>query len=113
MPKTALCAIAYRQRPNRLAFNAAKARSMCAFRPELETLKTSGNAWWARQDSNLQPDRYERPALPGEINKIRTFSSCSVTFVHVRSRGFCGRPVVGIVRRICAEPALKTCGTER
>ena len=19
--------------------------------------------WWARQDSNLQPDRYERPAL--------------------------------------------------
>ena len=20
--------------------------------------------WWARQDSNLQPSRYERPALP-------------------------------------------------
>ena len=23
-----------------------------------------GSGWWARQDSNLQPDRYERPALP-------------------------------------------------
>src|SRR4029079_6493626 len=24
-------------------------------------------AWWARQDSNLQPDRYERPALTIEL----------------------------------------------
>jgi hypothetical protein len=24
------------------------------------TLKTPENIWWARQDSNLQPDRYER-----------------------------------------------------
>src|SRR5688572_19427538 len=24
----------------------------------------SGEGWWARQDSNLQPSRYERPALP-------------------------------------------------
>jgi hypothetical protein len=23
--------------------------------------------WWARQDSNLQPDRYERPALTIEL----------------------------------------------
>src|SRR5947199_10071380 len=23
-----------------------------------------GSQWWARQDSNLQPSRYERPALP-------------------------------------------------
>src|ERR1700730_5844756 len=23
--------------------------------------------WWARQDSNLQPDRYERPSLPIEL----------------------------------------------
>src|SRR5690242_4512482 len=23
-----------------------------------------GSWWWARQDSNLQPSRYERPALP-------------------------------------------------
>jgi hypothetical protein len=25
------------------------------------------NHWWARQDSNLQPDRYERPALTIEL----------------------------------------------
>jgi hypothetical protein len=25
------------------------------------------NLWWARQDSNLQPDRYERPALTIEL----------------------------------------------
>src|SRR5690242_5141758 len=25
------------------------------------------NDWWARQDSNLQPDRYERPALTIEL----------------------------------------------
>ena len=25
------------------------------------------NRWWARQDSNLQPDRYERPALTIEL----------------------------------------------
>ncbi len=28
----------------------------------LDTQNTAGE-WWARQDSNLQPDRYERPAL--------------------------------------------------
>ena len=27
----------------------------------------AGEAWWARQDSNLQPDRYERPALTIEL----------------------------------------------
>ena len=25
------------------------------------------NAWWAREDSNLQPDRYERSALTIEL----------------------------------------------
>ena len=37
--------------------------------------------WWARQDSNLQPDRYERPALtielqapPGRSRVLRIFS---------------------------------------
>jgi hypothetical protein len=23
----------------------------------------ASEGWWARQDSNLQPDRYERPAI--------------------------------------------------
>ena len=27
----------------------------------------TGNAWWAREDSNLQPDRYERSALTIEL----------------------------------------------
>ena len=29
--------------------------------------------WWARQDSNLQPDRYERPALTVELRARRRF----------------------------------------
>jgi hypothetical protein len=29
-----------------------------------------GEAWWARQDSNLQPDRYERPALTIELQAL-------------------------------------------
>ena len=27
----------------------------------------ANEGWWARQDSNLQPDRYERPALTIEL----------------------------------------------
>src|SRR6266851_593845 len=29
-----------------------------------------GTAWWAREDSNLQPDRYERPALTIELRAL-------------------------------------------
>ncbi len=29
------------------------------------------NKWWARQDSNLQPDRYERSALTIELQARR------------------------------------------
>jgi hypothetical protein len=39
--------------------------------PQLERIVVLANptigsvcGWWARQDSNLQPSRYERPALP-------------------------------------------------
>jgi hypothetical protein len=42
--------------------------------------------WWARQDSNLQPDRYERPALTIELQarpaagrNIRAFSATPIT----------------------------------
>jgi hypothetical protein len=48
----------------------------------------------AREDSNLQPDRYERSALTGKLKYSRCFSSRSCTFVHIRSRGFCGLSVV-------------------
>jgi hypothetical protein len=51
------------------------------------------NHWWAREDSNLQPDRYEWPGLTGNLKYNRRFSSGSCTFVRIRSRGFCGLPV--------------------
>ena len=33
----------------------------------VETSIKSEGGWWAGQDSNLQPDRYERPALTIEL----------------------------------------------
>src|SRR5260370_40578168 len=47
-----------------------------------------GEAWWARQDSNLQPDRYERSALPENANTISVSQSSSGRFVQVSSLGF-------------------------
>ena len=38
------------------------------------------NAWWAREDLNLQPDRYERYAFPGKAGKHLMIS---VAFDHV------------------------------
>ena len=54
------------------------------------TRSPKGEAWWARQDSNLQPDRYERRNLPGSSSKISVSDqdrarSCS--FVHGVSGG--------------------------
>src|SRR5712664_3291386 len=34
---------------------------------QVQTYMASLSGWWARQDSNLQPDRYERPALTIEL----------------------------------------------
>ena len=46
-------------------------RNRVVLKPEIESFSkcphTQGEAWWARQDSNLQPDRYERPALTIEL----------------------------------------------
>src|SRR5467141_4292979 len=33
----------------------------------MSTNAGGSSMWWARQDSNLQPDRYERPALTIEL----------------------------------------------
>ena len=44
-----------------------KARQMRAFYRLSGNLWCLASAWWARQDSNLQPDRYERPALTIEL----------------------------------------------
>ena len=44
----------------------------------INTKKIAG--WWARQDSNLQPDRYERPALTIELQappRAAAFDSAS------------------------------------
>ena len=35
--------------------------------PARQPSRASREGWWARQDSNLQPDRYERPALTIEL----------------------------------------------
>ena len=40
---------------------------MRAFLAKSQVAANCESAWWARQDSNLQPDRYERPALTIEL----------------------------------------------
>jgi hypothetical protein len=37
---------------------------------ELAILRNRRTAWWAREDSNLQPDRYERGYFIGNNDKI-------------------------------------------
>jgi hypothetical protein len=45
-------------------FKAPKARSLWAFAPGLETLRTKRNAWWRREDSNYVPGTQSgRPGL--------------------------------------------------
>ena len=44
-----------------------KPRQLRASWPSLGNLAVRRNAWWAREDSNLQPDRYERSALTVEL----------------------------------------------
>jgi hypothetical protein len=39
----------------------------CESESGLVRTDTASEGWWARQDSNLQPDRYERPALTIEL----------------------------------------------
>src|SRR6478735_9606751 len=77
------------------------------------------SVWWARQDSNLQPDRYERPALTIELQAPpRT----AVAFEHdhsgkpapaLRQRALRVRIMLktagngaGIVYRLAADPAM-------
>ena len=48
----------------------------------------------AREDSNLQPDRYERHAFLGRSRKIRYLGRCSATIVHVWCGRFIGETLV-------------------
>src|SRR6476646_6287765 len=41
-----------------------------AFLAKSLELEIHGTAWWAREDSNLQPDRYERSALTIELRAL-------------------------------------------
>ena len=45
------------------------------FRRPSGNLRTRRTAWWAREDSNLQPDRYERSALTIELRARTAFLS--------------------------------------
>src|SRR6516165_910730 len=42
--------------------------------------------WWARQDSNLQPDRYERPALTIELQAPPQTALGGAAFVYRLAR---------------------------
>jgi hypothetical protein len=54
----------------------------------------ASEGWWARQDSNLQPDRYERPALTIELQAPPR-----------RPREAAGNGA-GIVYRVTGDPAM-------
>ncbi len=45
---------------------AAKARELRASRPSPGNLRVRKTAWWGWEDSNLQPDRYERASVSGK-----------------------------------------------
>ena len=57
----------------------------------------ASEGWWARQDSNLQPDRYERPALTIELqappHASRDRQRCRD---RLQGRGPAGNAAVGV-----------------
>ena len=68
--------------------------------------RVPGFFWWARQDLNLQPDRYERSELPGNPCRFSTSRSRPFTLMRVWSLGFCGISVGRIASR--RRPAICT-----
>src|SRR5882724_1961845 len=80
------------------AFALLKLRRTPRFAPQAPlgsaTRSPKGEAWWARQDSNLQPDRYERPALTIELQAPPR-----------RPREAAGNGA-GIVYRVIGDPAM-------
>jgi hypothetical protein len=46
--------------------------------------------WWARQDSNLQPDRYERSEHPENLSFFNEAHALSCAFMLICLRSFCG-----------------------
>ncbi len=56
-----------RQRPQARYLNRGNARKSWAIRQRPGSAGSYRTGWWAREDSNLQPDRYERSALTIEL----------------------------------------------
>ena len=54
----------------------------------------TGERWWARKDSNLQPSGYERATLPGKVSNYWHFRARLVTSVRVWLPRFIGYPLV-------------------
>ena len=50
------------------------------------TRRKPRTAWWAREDSNLQPDRYERPALTIELRARTATTDASGRLFHTMPR---------------------------
>jgi hypothetical protein len=88
--------ISGRQRPCYPASAAAKPRKVKNYSDRGRKPDLRGTAWWARQDSNLQPSGYERVGFTGKPNKYGHFCSCSGPLVHVWLRRSIGYSLVGI-----------------
>ena len=50
-------------------------------------LRNRETAWWAREDSNLQPDRYERSALTIELRALDVLLSTDAGGANVDPSG--------------------------
>jgi hypothetical protein len=77
---------------NCVAINLQECRCRFSAAPERKDLIRNSliQFWWARQNSNLQPDRHERSALPKNSSIFNGSCARSCTFVLVCLRGFCG-----------------------
>ena len=64
-----------RQRPHARYLNRGNARILRAILQRPGNAGSHRTAWWAREDSNLQPDRYERSALTIELRARRSVGS--------------------------------------
>jgi hypothetical protein len=97
---------------------------MRLFLPKSQRPPNRRTAWWAREDSNLQPDRYERPALTIEL---RALASAAQAAADARSPiqcragpdnrggagGLGGRPDPRATRLACGQAGTHARGGDR
>jgi hypothetical protein len=65
-----------------------------------EAAKKPMIAWWAREDSSLQPSGYERATIPDKVNEYQHFRARSVTNVRIWLRRFIGYLLVERDRKV-------------